>query len=220
MYLDLVRFIVSIIRFNFFLQSCIGSQSQTLSRLAAAHRGAVRALQTFVSQAPLQPKVGHGSPPMYQELSALIRQLSLLAAQLHISGEDFSDEVKREKVQDEKVQYHSKVSRQSLLKTSSKLLGIKGQSSNHYQWQFLYVIWTNLCSSQFDFNEVENRLIFSVMPHSQWSSIYLIFFCILKSYFTFYWSGWAWWRRGCIESNWQNSRKSECIYPGSSWQKA
>ncbi|XP_027053850.1 protein moonraker-like [Pocillopora damicornis] len=64
-------------------------KSQTLSRLAAAHRGAVRALQTFVSQAPLQPKVGHGSPPMYQELSALIRQLSLLAAQLHISGEDF-----------------------------------------------------------------------------------------------------------------------------------
>ncbi|RMX37774.1 hypothetical protein pdam_00006556, partial [Pocillopora damicornis] len=56
-------------------------KSQTLSRLAAAHRGAVRALQTFVSQAPLQPKVGHGSPPMYQELSALIRQLSLLAAQ-------------------------------------------------------------------------------------------------------------------------------------------
>ena len=153
--------------------------------MAAAHRGAVRALQTFVSQAPLQPKVGHGSPPMYQELSALIRQLSLLAAQLHISGEDFSDEVKREKVQDEKVQYHSKVSRQSLLKTSSKLLGIKGQSSNHYQWQFLYAIWTNLCNSQLDFNEVENRLIFSVMPHSQWSIIFLIFFQYLKQLFHF-----------------------------------
>ena len=166
MYLDLVRFIVSIIRFNFFLQSCIGSQSQTLSRLAAAHRGAVRALQTFVSQAPLQPKVGHGSPPMYQELSALIRQLSLLAAQLHISGEDFSGEVKREKVQDEKVQYGSKVSRQSLLKTSLKLLRIKDQSLNYYQWQFLYTIWSNLCSSQLDFNEVKNRSIFSVMPHS------------------------------------------------------
>lgn len=65
-----------------------------MSRLAAAHRGAVRALQTFVSQAPLQPKVGHGLPPMYQELSALIRQLSLLATQLHIGGEDLSDEVK------------------------------------------------------------------------------------------------------------------------------
>ena len=64
-----------------------------MSRLAAAHRGAVRALQTFVSHAPLQPKVGHGLPPMYQELSALIRQLSLLAAQLHIGGEDLSDEV-------------------------------------------------------------------------------------------------------------------------------
>lgn len=83
-------------------------KSQTLSRLAAAHRGAVRALQTFVSQAPLQPKVGHGLPPMYQELSALIRQLSLLAAQLHINGEDFSGEAKREKDRDEKVQFHSK----------------------------------------------------------------------------------------------------------------
>lgn len=66
-----------------------------MSRLAAAHRGAVRALQTFVSHAPLQPKVGHGLPPMYQELSALIRQLSLLAAQLHIGGEDLTDEMKR-----------------------------------------------------------------------------------------------------------------------------
>jgi len=65
-----------------------------LSRLAAAHRGAVRALQTFVSHAPLQPKVGHGLLPMYQELSSLIRQLSLLAAQLHIGGEELFDEVK------------------------------------------------------------------------------------------------------------------------------
>lgn len=65
-----------------------------MSRLAAAHRGAVRALQTFVSHAPLQPKVGHGLPPMYQELSAVIRQLSLLASQLHIGGEDLTDEMK------------------------------------------------------------------------------------------------------------------------------
>lgn len=64
-----------------------------MSRLAAAHRGAVRALQTFVSHAPLQPKVSHGLPPMYQELSALIRQLSLLAAQLHIGGEDLGNEL-------------------------------------------------------------------------------------------------------------------------------
>ena len=63
-------------------------QSQTLSRLAAAHRGAVRALQSFISHAPLQPKISHGLPPMYQELSLLIRQLSLLSAQLQIGGEN------------------------------------------------------------------------------------------------------------------------------------
>lgn len=79
-------------------------KSQTLSRLAAAHRGAVRALQTFVSHAPLQPKVGHGLPPMYQELSMLIRQLSLLAAQLHIGGEDLSDGLKRMEDEDKKVE--------------------------------------------------------------------------------------------------------------------
>ncbi|KAL9981108.1 hypothetical protein ACROYT_G009771 [Oculina patagonica] len=76
-------------------------KSQTLSRLAAAHRGAVRALQTFVSNAPLQPKVGHGLPPMYQELSALIRQLSLLATQLHIGGDDPTDDVKQKGIEDE-----------------------------------------------------------------------------------------------------------------------
>lgn len=78
-------------------------QSQTLSRLAAAHRGAVRALQTFVSHAPLQPKVGHGLPPMYQELSALVRQLSLLAAQLHVGGEDSGNELKRMEDKENKV---------------------------------------------------------------------------------------------------------------------
>lgn len=74
-----------------------------MSRLAAAHRGAVRALQTFVSHAPLQPKVGHALPPMYQELSALIRQLSLLAAQLQIGGEDLSDDVKGMENEERKV---------------------------------------------------------------------------------------------------------------------
>jgi len=66
-------------------------KSQTLSRLAAAHRGAVRALQTFISHAPLQPNISHGLPPMYQELSVLIRQLSVLASQLHIGGEDLNE---------------------------------------------------------------------------------------------------------------------------------
>ena len=74
-----------------------------MSRLAAAHRGAVRALQTFVSHAPLQPKVGHGLPPMYQELSALVRQLSLLAAQLHVGGEDPGNELKRMEDKENKV---------------------------------------------------------------------------------------------------------------------
>lgn len=74
-----------------------------MSRLAAAHRGAVRALQTFVSHAPLQPKVGHALPPMYHELSALIRQLSLLAAQLQIGGEDLSDDVKGMQNEERKV---------------------------------------------------------------------------------------------------------------------
>ncbi|XP_068750327.1 protein moonraker-like isoform X2 [Montipora capricornis] len=77
-------------------------KSQTLSRLAAAHRGAVRALQTFISHAPLQPNISHGLPPMYQELSTLIRQLSLLAAQLHIGGEDL-DELKKIEDQEKKI---------------------------------------------------------------------------------------------------------------------
>lgn len=40
---------------------------------------------------------------MYQELSALIRQLSLLAAQLHIGGEDLSDDVKGMENEERKV---------------------------------------------------------------------------------------------------------------------
>ena len=70
---------------------CSNLQSQTLSRLAAAHRGAVRALQTFIGHAPLQSKINHGLPPTYQELALLIRQLSVLSAQLQIGGDDVSD---------------------------------------------------------------------------------------------------------------------------------
>ncbi|EDO31477.1 predicted protein [Nematostella vectensis] len=68
-------------------------KSKTLSRLAAAHRAALRALQTFISQAPLQPKVGSGLPPMYQDLAILIRQLSLLTTQLQIGSDDLSEEM-------------------------------------------------------------------------------------------------------------------------------
>lgn len=76
-------------------------KSQTLNRLAAAHRGAVRALQTFISHAPLQPNISHGLPPMYQELSVLIRQLSMLASQLHIGGEDLNEWMRMEDRQKE-----------------------------------------------------------------------------------------------------------------------
>ena len=47
----------------------------------------MRALQSFISHAPLQPRISHVLPPMYQELSLLIRQLSLLSAQVQIGGE-------------------------------------------------------------------------------------------------------------------------------------
>ena len=40
---------------------------------------------------------------MYQELSALVRQLSLLAAQLQIGGEDLGNELKKMEGQVEKV---------------------------------------------------------------------------------------------------------------------
>ena len=66
--------------FNFY-------QSQHLSRLAAAHRSAVRALQMFVNQAPLYFDIRHGLPPMYKELGLLIQQLSFLSSQLEIGKE-------------------------------------------------------------------------------------------------------------------------------------
>ena len=40
---------------------------------------------------------------MYQELSALVRQLSLLAAQLHVGGEDLGNELKRMEDKENKV---------------------------------------------------------------------------------------------------------------------
>ena len=65
-------------------------QSQSLTRLAAAHRSAVRALQMFVNQAPLYYDLKHGLPPMYNELGLLIQQLSLLSSQLDV-GKDVPD---------------------------------------------------------------------------------------------------------------------------------
>ena len=61
-------------------------QSQTVKRLAAAHRGAVRALQAFIHNLP-QEDINHGLPPLYGELALLIRQLSLCCTRLEIGGE-------------------------------------------------------------------------------------------------------------------------------------
>ncbi|XP_074046604.1 protein moonraker isoform X2 [Macrotis lagotis] len=55
-------------------------KSRAMSRLAAAHRGAIRALQMFVNQFP-----DSGEPAVserYRELGSLIRQLSLCSARL------------------------------------------------------------------------------------------------------------------------------------------
>ncbi|KAM4796495.1 protein moonraker isoform 2-T2 [Rhinophrynus dorsalis] len=55
-------------------------KSRTMSRLAAVHRGAIRALQMFVSQ--LSERGEQQVPALYKELGHLIRQLSLCTAKL------------------------------------------------------------------------------------------------------------------------------------------
>lgn len=51
-----------------------------MSRLAAAHRGAIRALQVLVTQ--LTDRGEHPVPARCRELGSLIRQLSLCSARL------------------------------------------------------------------------------------------------------------------------------------------
>ncbi|XP_067866472.1 protein moonraker isoform X2 [Heterodontus francisci] len=55
-------------------------KSRAMSRLAAAHRGAVRALQMFVGQLSGQPE--QQIPTYYKELGQLIRRLSLCSARM------------------------------------------------------------------------------------------------------------------------------------------
>nr|KAF6415995.1 hypothetical protein HJG59_007251 [Molossus molossus] len=55
-------------------------KSWAMSRLASAHRGAIRALQTFVIQ--LADRGEHPVPAQYRELGSLIRQLSLCSAKV------------------------------------------------------------------------------------------------------------------------------------------
>ncbi|XP_032175464.1 protein moonraker isoform X2 [Mustela erminea] len=56
-------------------------KSWAMSRLAAAHRGAIRALQVLVTQ--LTDRGEHPVPARCRELGGLIRQLSLCSAKLH-----------------------------------------------------------------------------------------------------------------------------------------
>ncbi|XP_066878363.1 protein moonraker [Kogia breviceps] len=59
-------------------------KSWAVSRLAAAHRGAIRALQMFVTQ--FTDWVEHPVPTWCKELGSLIRQLSLCSAKLEASS--------------------------------------------------------------------------------------------------------------------------------------
>lgn len=65
--------IKAFIYFSFF-------QSRAVSRLAAAHRGAVRTLQAFANQ--FTDQTDEQIPAHYKELGSLIRQLSLCSAKL------------------------------------------------------------------------------------------------------------------------------------------
>ncbi|KAJ8385064.1 hypothetical protein AAFF_G00195940 [Aldrovandia affinis] len=58
------------------------SQSRAMDRLAAAHRGAVRAIQVFIGQLPDQSE--RKMPSHYRELGQLIRQLSLCSAKVEV----------------------------------------------------------------------------------------------------------------------------------------
>ncbi|XP_066455712.1 protein moonraker [Eleutherodactylus coqui] len=60
-------------------------KSHVMSRLAAVHRGAIRALQVFITQ--LSERGEQQIPSFYKELGYIIRQLSLCAAKLE-TGRD------------------------------------------------------------------------------------------------------------------------------------
>jgi len=64
----------------------MSSQSRTMDRLAAAHRGAVRAMQVFINQ--LSDPAENRVPTHCKELGQLIRQLSLSAQPKQKWGKD------------------------------------------------------------------------------------------------------------------------------------
>ncbi|XP_074017059.1 protein moonraker isoform X3 [Numenius arquata] len=59
-------------------------KSRAVSRLAAAHRGAIRALQAFANQ--FMDQTEQQIPTHYKELGSLIRQLSLCSAKLEVDS--------------------------------------------------------------------------------------------------------------------------------------
>uniref|UniRef100_A0A803KG43 Solute carrier family 13 member 5 n=1 Tax=Xenopus tropicalis TaxID=8364 RepID=A0A803KG43_XENTR len=66
-------------------------KSRTMSRLAAAHRGAIRALQMFVAQ--LNEKGEQQLPVLYKDLGHLIRQLSLCTAKVETGHDHASSDL-------------------------------------------------------------------------------------------------------------------------------
>ncbi|KAK3084266.1 hypothetical protein FSP39_010828 [Pinctada imbricata] len=66
-------------------------KSAAVAKLAAAHRGAVRAIQSFVNNLP-HSDLRKGLPSTYHELALLVRQMSLLSTQLSMDGESAAHE--------------------------------------------------------------------------------------------------------------------------------
>ena len=66
-----------------------------LSKLAAAHRGTVKVLQTFVSHLP-DYDLSVGMPRCYAEIAQLLKQLSISCSQLEVTvSQDVPDNVMR-----------------------------------------------------------------------------------------------------------------------------
>ncbi|KAM6242072.1 protein moonraker isoform 3-T3 [Porphyrio hochstetteri] len=119
-------------------------KSQAVSRLAAAHRGAVRALHAFANQCTEQQVPTH-----YKELGSLIRQLSLCSAKLELDSsisdviidillqvEDL-DSLLKKKQTPQKMKKHISASQDKsprnteTLSTKKQFTSPKGESKHH-----------------------------------------------------------------------------------------
>lgn len=82
-------------------------QSITINRLAAAHRGTLRALQVIIHQLS---HLSHSKvPPHYKELGQLIRQLSLCSAKVEADQGSAVPETVFSILQKLEVKYNNKV---------------------------------------------------------------------------------------------------------------